>query len=248
MRYAIISDIHSNLEALQAVLDDIDRRRVDKIVSLGDIVGYNASPNETVDLIRERGVESIAGNHDIRGASDQEPFGFNPQARSAILWTRDQLTRENKDYLDSLPVTLSIDDHFLMVHGSVNSADDYILSTSEAILNFKLMKDHGDMRICFFGQTHRPAIFVEDEGRVFLVRGEGKEYDFTLRDRAYYLINPGGVGQPRDHDERASYLIYDSHRRKISFYRVVYDTAAASRKIVAAGLPFTLAVRIKQGW
>ncbi len=248
MRYAIISDIHSNLEALRAVLDDIDKRNVDRIVSLGDIVGYNANPNETVDLIREREILSIAGNHDVRGANDGEPFGFNPQARSAILWTRDQLTQENKKFLDSLPVTQEIDDLFLMVHGSVNSADEYILSTTEAIVNFELLKEHGDMRICFFGQTHRPAIFVQDEGRVFLVRGEGKEYDFTLREKAYYLINPGGVGQPRDQDERASYLIFDSYRNRISFFRVVYDTAAASRKIVAAGLPFTLAVRIKQGW
>ncbi|MEE9543332.1 MAG: metallophosphoesterase, partial [Thermodesulfobacteriota bacterium] len=185
---------------------------------------------------------------DLRGAGDKEPFGFNPQARSAILWTRDQLTRDNKLFLERLPVTLEIDDLFLMVHGSVNSADEYILSTSEAIINFELLKKHGDIRICFFGQTHRPAIFVEDEGRVFLVRGEGKEYDFSLRDKAYYLINPGGVGQPRDQDERAAYLVFDSYRNRISFYRVVYDVAAASRKIVAAGLPFTLAVRIKQGW
>ncbi len=248
MRYAIISDIHANLEALEAILEDIDRRRVDKIVSLGDIVGYNASPNETVNLVREKGVLSISGNHDMRAADTGEPFGFNPQARSAILWTRDQLTPENKDYLDSLPVTLGVDDIFFMVHGSVNSADDYILSTSEAILNFKLLKQEGDLHICFFGQTHRPAIFVEDEGRVFLVRGEGKEYDFMLRESAYYLINPGGVGQPRDQDERAAYAIYDARRSRVSFYRVVYDTAAASRKIVAAGLPFTLAVRIKQGW
>lgn len=248
MRYAIISDIHANVEALEAVLEDIDRRRVDKIVCLGDIVGYNANPNETVDLIRERGILTIAGNHDLRGAGDQEPVGFNPQARSAILWTRDQITPENKAFLASLPITLAVDDLFLMVHGSVNSADDYILSTSEAIANFELLRKEGDLHICFFGQTHKPAIFVQDEGRVFLVRGEGKEYDFMLRDRAYYLINPGGVGQPRDQDERAAYLIYDSYRDRVSFFRVVYDTAAASRKIVAAGLPFTLAVRIKQGW
>ena len=248
MRYAIISDIHANVEALEAVLDDIDRRRVDKIVCLGDIVGYNASPNETVDLLRKEGILSISGNHDSRAASDQEPCGFNPQARSAILWTRDQITPENKQYLASLPDTLAVDDLFFMVHGSVNSADDYILSTAEAIANFELLRKEGDLRICFFGQTHRPAIFVEDDGKVFLVRGEGKEYDFMLHDSAYYLINPGGVGQPRDQDERAAYLIYDGRRDRVSFYRVVYDTAAASRKIVAAGLPFTLAVRIKQGW
>ncbi len=248
MRYAIISDIHANVEALEAILNDIDRRRVDKIVCLGDIVGYNASPNETIDLVRKAGILSISGNHDMRATGDAEPLGFNPQARSAILWTRDQITPENKEYLASLPETLAVDDIFFMVHGSVNSADDYILSTSEAILNFELLKNEGDQHICFFGQTHRPAIFVEDEGRVFLVRGEGKEYDFMLRESAYYLINPGAVGQPRDQDERAAYTIYDARRNRVSFYRVVYDTAAASRKIVAAGLPFTLAVRIKQGW
>ncbi len=248
MRYAIISDIHSNLEALRAVINDIDRRHVDKTVCLGDIVGYNANPNETVDLVREMGILSIAGNHDQKGASDGEPFGFNPQARSAILWTRDQLTLENREFLKSLPATQKIDDLFLMVHGSINSTDEYILSTSEALENFELLRKNGDVRICFFGQTHRPAIFVQDEDKVFMVRGEDKEYDFSLREHAYYLINPGGVGQPRDQDERAAYLIYDSFRNRISFYRAVYDTAAASRKIVAAGLPFTLAVRIKQGW
>ena len=145
MRYAIISDIHANVEALEAILEDIDRRRVDKIVCLGDIVGYNASPNETIDLVKKSEIISISGNHDIRAASDTEPLGFNPQARSAILWTRDQITPENKDYLDALPETLAVDDIFFMVHGSVSSADDYILSTSEAILNFELLKKEGDL-------------------------------------------------------------------------------------------------------
>ena len=150
MRYAIISDIHANVEAFEAVLEDIDRRRVDKIVCLGDIVGYNASPNETINLFREKGIVSISGNHDSRAASDKEPFGFNPQARSAILWTRDQITPENKEYLASLPETLAVDDIFFMVHGSVNSSDDYILSTPEAILNFQLLKEECNIRICFY--------------------------------------------------------------------------------------------------
>ncbi len=243
-----MSDIHSNLEALTAVLSDIDEQSVDEIVCLGDIVGYNADPNESITLIRERNIKTVIGNHDSRAAGLQEPANFNAKAREAILWTRNKLSFENKNFLRTLPLTLDIGDDFLIIHGSLDSYDEYIYTEETAAWNFGLMNKRGGSKLCFFGHTHMPGVYAVNGDIVVGVRGEGKEYDLNLRALSMYLINPGSVGQPRDGDTRAAYIIYDTDKATVSFKRVSYDLNEAVEKVSKAGLPASLARRLKEGW
>jgi diadenosine tetraphosphatase ApaH/serine/threonine PP2A family protein phosphatase len=239
MNYAIISDIHSNLEALERTLFEIDRIGVDKIVCLGDIVGYGASPNECLDIVRERRLSSIIGNHDMVACGRGEPYNFNPIARDAALWTRNELTEENRDFLFSLPHQREIED-FLIVHGAISDPDLYIFSTSEAFLEFSLMIK---AKICFFGHTHVKVYYVYSHGRV-----EGfTDDEVELAGENLYLVNPGSVGQPRDRDPRASFLIYEHDERTIKFFRLEYDIMKAQEKIIDAGLDKRLAYRLSMG-
>ena len=239
MNYAIISDIHSNLEAFERTLFEIDRIAVDEIVCLGDIVGYGASPNECVEIVRERQVTSIIGNHDVVACGRDEPYNFNPVARDAALWTRSELTRENRDFLLSLPHQREIGD-FLVVHGAISDPDLYIFSTSEAVMEFKLMIN---TRICFFGHTHVTIYYVYSNGSV-----EGfTDGEIEIDANNMYLINPGSVGQPRDRDPRASFLIYSHDEKTIRFYRLEYDIITAQEKIIGSGLDKRLAYRLSMG-
>ncbi len=239
MRYAIISDIHANLEALERSLGAIDEVGVDEILCLGDIVGYGANPNECVDLVRKRGVTSIIGNHDCVACGKSEPNDFNPMARSAILWTRSTLSRDNKDYLLDLPDKREIED-LLIVHGAISDPDKYIFSEGDTLREFELMQNRN---ICFFGHTHVRVFYVltNDEIRGF--------YDDGLRINkdGKYLINPGSVGQPRDRDHRVSFLIYDDERETVEYTRLEYDIASAQKKIIEAGLDRRLAYRLSLG-
>lgn len=160
MRYAIISDIHSNLEALRAVLDMTAFVNVDATFCLGDIVGYNANPNECVEIVRSEGIRCILGNHDSRAAGLEEPDDFNPLAAKAVLWTRERLTEENKSFLANLPRELQSDD-FVLVHGSIHDTDRYILYKDDIVANFRSLKElPGPPRIGFFGHTHVRIAFV----------------------------------------------------------------------------------------
>jgi diadenosine tetraphosphatase ApaH/serine/threonine PP2A family protein phosphatase len=239
MNYAIISDIHSNLEAFERTLFEIDRIGVDKIVCLGDIVGYGASPNECLDIVRERQVTSIIGNHDMVACGKDEAYNFNPIARDAALWTRRELTRENRDFLFGLPHQREIGD-FLVVHGAISDPDQYIFSSSEAMMEFKLMIN---TRICFFGHTHVTIYYVYSNGSV-----EGfTDGEIEIDANNMYLINPGSVGQPRDRDPRASFLIYNDAEKTIRFYRLEYDIMTAQEKIIDSGLDKRLAYRLSMG-
>jgi len=244
MRYAIISDIHSNLEALNAVIDDIDGHNVDDLVCLGDLVGYNANPNECIDIIRERGVRTVMGNHDSVASGRTDPGEFNSDAREAIIWTKEKLSDESREFLQNLPPSIFVDETFLAVHGSVDSTDAYIFGLLDAVWNFKLVKGEGRTNVCFFGHTHIPAIYVENGSDVYAEI----IHDIDIKKKARYLVNPGSVGQPRDGDKRAAYVIYDSTDKSISFHRVAYDAELASAKVEGAGLPFRLSRRIKEGW
>lgn len=243
MRYAIISDIHSNLEALDAVLTEISNLMVDEILCLGDIVGYNANPNECVEVVRKTGITCIRGNHDI-GASDiEEPAHFNPPAKEALLWTRKQLTDENKRFLSSLPRELKIEDIFLF-HGFIHETDHYIASEDDALYNFQLLESlPGEIRLGFYGHTHVKAAVSLQRGKVIL------EEDDMLKLSPWkkYLINPGSIGQPRDNEPSASFMVYNTIDEKITFHRVDYDIAAAQKKIIEAGLPAELAHRLLTG-
>ena len=244
MKYAVISDIHSNIEALTETLKKIDSIGVDLILSLGDIVGYNSNPNECVELVRERNILSIAGNHDIRAAGQKEPDDFNQAAKKALLWTRENLSPGNTAFLKELPGSLSIDDKFVLTHGAINSPDIYTLSVIDAAINFSLMKKEGLPLTGFFGHTHVPVAYVGNPDMAETITKER----FRLKEGCFYFINPGSVGQPRDADPRASFLIFDGAENEVSFHRVEYDIKACADKIKAAGLPEILAERLFIGY
>jgi predicted phosphodiesterase len=243
MRTAVIADIHANLEALQAVMARIEVLGADEIVCLGDIVGYNANPNECLDIIRSRNIKCVLGNHDVCAAGLEEPDGFNPIARRAVLWTRTELTDENKLFLRSLPRERQEKDLFFF-HGSIHDTNRYILYMGDAAENFTLLEGMGRfLRIGFFGHTHVRAMLNYARGRVSVEHSS----DQRLVDENRYLINPGSVGQPRDGDPRASFLVYDDDNQRVMFSRVEYDIRACQDKIIRAGLPSWLAERLDSG-
>jgi predicted phosphodiesterase len=243
MRIAVIADIHANLEALQAVLGRIAELTVDEIVCLGDIVGYNANPNECVEIMREKKITCVLGNHDAVVARLDKPETFNILAWRAVLWTRDVLAEENRQFLVDLPRERQVCDFFLF-HGYIHDTIRYLLSKDDAADNFRLLAGMpGALQLGFFGHTHIGMAFIEHQGGI--VRDLSS--DLSLSPGKRYLINPGSVGQPRDDDPRASFLVYDSDQRIVLFFRVAYDIKACQDKIVRAGLPPQLAWRLDQG-
>ena len=245
MKYAILSDIHGNFEALQKALDKIDELGAEKILNLGDLVGYYTEPNECVDLIRDRRAISIMGNHDVVACGRIEPIYFNPAAAQAILWARDQLTPENREYLAELPDQRKIDENLMMVHGSVRDRDEYLLFRPEIELSFAALQNNfPGVKVVFFGHTHRRIHYEKEKDELFA----GTSGDaLSLREGSVYLINPGSVGQPRDRNSLTSCAIYESEKNKVSFFRMKYDIKKAQDKIRKAGLPPSLAERLSLG-
>ncbi len=246
MRFLILSDIHSNDEALAAVLSRVRRKRFDRVVVLGDFVGYGANPNQVVERIRRlrRPCIAIRGNHDkvVCGLAGGELF--NPVALAAARWTAARLTPQNRSYLESLPLGPRDLGHGISIcHGSPRDEDAYIFSDRDAFVNFQ----SAEFRVCFFGHSHIPSVFtLEPHGiRVELV--EGPRNRLHLRSDRRYLINPGSIGQPRDGDPAAGFAIYDSETRTVHFDRVEYDAARAREKIHRAGLPALLGDRLLVG-
>ena len=240
MTYAIISDLHSNLEALTAVLDEIDRLGVEQVVCLGDVVGYNASPNECVELMRERDVPTICGNHDAVACGLTEPWGFNPIALAAALWTRENLSEDNLAWLRQLPDTLTRHS-FLAVHGSPLDRDVYMFGWEDVLPHMEFVKEQ-DCSLCFFGHTHCPGVFSND-GAYSL----DDDSRFALGDDKLFFINPGSVGQPRDGDSRASFGVLDTEQREYELVRVPYHVKQAAERSIEAGLPHFLAERLHLG-
>lgn len=244
MRYAVISDIHANLEALRAVRGRIAELGADRVLCLGDIVGYNANPNECVDIVRSEAMTCVLGNHDAVAAGLAEPDSFNPLARNAVVWTRERITEANRRFLAALPRELAVQELFLC-HGSIHDTDRYLLFAGDVAENFSLLDGlSGGQRICLFGHTHAAA-FYRRRGRAIETSSDAA-IDVSADER--YLVNPGAVGQPRDGDPRAAFLIYDSGEARLTFHRVGYDTAACQDKIIRAGLPPRLAERLSLGW
>ncbi|MGH9369812.1 MAG: metallophosphoesterase family protein [Thermoanaerobaculia bacterium] len=246
MRYLILSDLHSNGEALAAVLARARRRRYDCVVVLGDFVGYGADPNDVIRRVRglRRPKALVRGNHDRVAAGLDSGGSFNPVALAALRWTRATLTSENRRFLARLPVgPLEVDGRFVICHGSPLDEDAYIFSDSDAAWNFCGMR----LDLCFFGHSHIPSIFtLERDGiRVDVVRGDRQVW--KLEPFRRYLINPGSVGQPRDRNISAAFALYDASRGEVAFERVAYDVAAAREKIVKAGLPEALGDRLLVG-
>ncbi len=244
MRTAVISDIHANIEALTAVLNRIRMLHVDETVCLGDIVGYNANPNECIDIVRNEEIMCILGNHDVAASGLEEPDGFNPLARTAVLWTREHLTSTNREYLIDLQRERSLRDFYLF-HGSIHDTNRYILYREDVVDNFsELARLRHSPTIGFFGHTHVMAVLAEQYG--IITTSLSREDLFLERDKKY-LINPGSVGQPRDGDPRAAFLVYDDLDSRVTFFRVEYDLRSCQDKIIYAGLPSQLAERLSLG-
>jgi len=240
LKYAIISDIHANLQALTAVLEQIDVIGVDQIVCLGDVVGYNGNPNECVEMVREREIPTICGNHDAVACGAVEPWGFNPVALAAALWTRENLKAVNLEWLQGLPNTKSFE-NFLAVHGSPTDRDTYMFSYEDVAPHIEFLREQ-DVSLCFFGHTHCPGIFSAETTHVL-----DSASRFKLKLGEIFLINPGSVGQPRDGDPRAAFGLYDSERAEYELVRVPYPIKMAADKVVEMGLPPFLAERLSLG-
>jgi len=245
LRLAVISDIHSNLEALKSVLAHIDQESVDAILNLGDIVGYNASPNEVLELLQSRPVWSLAGNHDLALLEVERAEHFNIIAYQALIWAREQVQGQNLEFVRSLPLTRE-GEGFLACHGTPSSTDAYISFHFQGKRVLTYLKQHSSARVCFFGHTHKRALWYRDvRGKVALREGSSGKID--LDPECHYLINPGSVGQPRDGNPEAAYAIFDYQEFSIQFKSVPYDIETAQRRILEAGLPPYLAERLAQG-
>lgn len=232
MKTAIISDIHGNLEALQATLERIETLHVGRIVCLGDIVGYGASPNECVELLRERKIRSVVGNHDKAVTGELSIESFSIVATLGVEWTQSVITKSNKEFLKELQYTAEIDDT-LFVHSSPDLPQyfRYLFTQEDAEGSFHAF----DTSICFIGHTHRPAVFCEDRVSSQLVSGKR------------FIVNVGSVGQPRDGDSRGCFVLFDDETFSIEYVRVEYDVNTAADKIIKAGLPQKLADRLALG-
>ncbi len=237
MRYAIVSDVHANIEALAATLRAADAEGFDRLVCLGDHVGYHADPNECIDLLRERGATSVAGNHDRAAVGIDEPTRFGTSGRRAILWTRRELSPRSRDHLIGLPLTRTIGDAFLAFHGALHptpNTDVYLSTRARVRRSFDaLVRGRWPVKIAFFGHTHRPIVHELRDGRV---RPLPPARSVRLLPDAHYLINPGSVGQSRDGDPRASFVLFDARAMSVSFRRVDYDRQACRDKAARAGL------------
>jgi predicted phosphodiesterase len=246
MRYLILSDIHANLEALEAVLSDARNRGCDGSLVLGDLVGYGADPNAVVDRVRALQPAAIVrGNHDKVAFGLDQADGFNAVAKEAAQWMLEVLTPENRRWIAALPEgPLAIDDLIEICHGAPYDEDAYIFDETDARLAFKT----ATRPLCLFGHTHYPVIFELTNGSCNR-RGPSTEAEARLEliEGVRYLLNPGSVGQPRDGDPRAAYAIVDTAEGRVELFRLMYPLEAAQAKVINAGLPEILARRLAAG-
>jgi diadenosine tetraphosphatase ApaH/serine/threonine PP2A family protein phosphatase len=246
MRYLIISDIHANLEAFEAVLAASSDAACDRVLLLGDLVGYGADPNAVVDRVRAMpDVTVIRGNHDKVAAGIESTESFNHLARVAIAWTAAVLTPGNRTYLAELVAgPIAVDEQVEICHGTPFDEDVYVFDDLDALRALRA----ASRPLCLFGHTHVPAAFCLASDELQLVGPpRGERYQITLDDDTGYLVNCGSVGQPRDGDPRAAYGVLDTAARSLAVRRIPYNVGAAQAKIVAAGLPDVLAQRLAMG-
>jgi predicted phosphodiesterase len=245
MRYLIFTDIHGNLEAFHALLKFVQKKRIDHYLFLGDLVGYGASPNEVIQKIQTlKPLTLIRGNHDKAVCGLDSVQTFNPIAASAIFWTKKTITKKNLDFLYRLEKTpMIINGSIMLCHGAPFDEDYYIFGEFDAAEAFSYV----ETPVCFFGHTHFPYVYMEQDGTVEGTFLEGDSNELKLEKDVRYLINPGSVGQPRDRNSRAAFAIYDSDTRIIKFHRVEYDIEEAKKKILDENLPAALAERLSLG-
>jgi len=239
MKHAIIADIHANLEAFQVVLDDIEKQKCTNVTCLGDVVGYNANPKECLDTIRAMNIACVKGNHDEYCSVDVPIEGFSPHAAEAGMWTRARLSEEDRKWLRELKYVRLIS-NFTIFHATLDGPQKwgYVFDKLAAAASFT----YQNTPVCFFGHTHVPVAFIRDS----VVRG-GTYSKFRVEPGRKYFVNVGAVGQPRDGNPKAAYVIYDIDEGSIELRRLDYDIAGAQKKILAAGLPERLAQRLAVG-
>jgi predicted phosphodiesterase len=242
MIYGIISDIHGNLEALLATLESLKsyKKKIDKIICLGDILGYGADPGECIRITREISDVILAGNHDFAVCGETSIENFNEYARAAVLWSRDALNESEINFLKELPLLYG-EKNEDFVHSSLHRPESwrYLSGTPDTYIDFQIMEKN----VLFVGHTHVPVIFENEGGEVKRLNTS----ELPLNPKNKYIINPGSVGQPRDRDPRASFSIFDSEKKSVETIRVEYDIKEAQRKILDAGLPEVLANRLSYG-
>jgi len=239
MRFAIFSDVHANLEALEAMLADAKENNCTHYVCLGDVVGYNANPNECVELVRGLDCPIVKGNHDEQASIGESSRDFNEMAEAAIQWTRDNLTEADKTWLRELKMQRQVRD-FTIVHATLDMPEQwgYVFNNLDAAASFTYQQT----TVCFFGHTHVPMAFVRDEGVERQRTGK-----LRIDPGRKYFINVGSVGQPRDGEWRSAYCIYHIQSAVVEQRRLKYDLETAQKKIINAGLPRLLAERLAIG-
>jgi diadenosine tetraphosphatase ApaH/serine/threonine PP2A family protein phosphatase len=248
VRYLILSDIHANLDAFETVLEHASGRW-DRVLVLGDLVGYGAEPNAVVDRVKALDPEAvIRGNHDKAACGIDDGSQFNHVARMAAMWTGAQLTPENYDYLRALPMgPVQIDGLTELCHGAPFDEDHYIFDGNDAMMALQ----SASRPLCLYGHTHLPAVFRLVDRDPSSFEGDAPDPDrdtvISLQRGAQYLVNVGSIGQPRDGDPRAGYGILDDEARQLRLFRVRYAVEKAQQKIMAAGLPASLANRLALG-
>ena len=240
MKYVIFADVHSNLEAFNAAVRTFPAGDDTSLVFAGDIVGYGANPNECMELFISLNPESVLGNHDAAVIDKTDVTNFNEYAAGAVLWTKDHLTQQNKDYLRALPLVRE-EKLFTVCHGTLHNPESftYMMSGADAMHTFELMKT----KICFVAHSHIPGIFTFRDGQVY----KSFKEKLVLKKEEKYIINVGSIGQPRDNDNRSSYCTYDPDKDEVKFHRVEYDIKIARKKIINAGLPPILGDRLLVG-
>ena len=239
MKYAVIADIHANWEAFHVVLNDAKEQKCTHYCCVGDVVGYGANPKECLEVVRDLGMPCVKGNHDEYCSSEDDLEGFNPHAAEAVRWTRKQLAMEDREWLRDLKYVRLVAS-FSVVHATLDGPQrwGYVFDKLMAAASFT----YQNTSVCFFGHTHVPVAFVRDA----VVRG-GTYSKFRVEAGRKYFVNVGSVGQPRDGNPKAAYVIYDLDEGSIEIRRLDYDILKAQKKIIAAGLPQRLADRLAVG-
>ena len=246
MRYLVLTDIHSNLEAMEACVADATSRGFDRAIVLGDLVGYCADPNAVVEGVQSlEPAAMVRGNHDKVACGLEQPDGFNAVAKRAALWTYDALTPAHRQWLAALPCgPVVVDELVEICHGSPFDEDAYIFDELDAVRALKT----SERPLCLFGHTHWPVTFELAGGRVDTIGSPDSVSDHVvLQPGAKYLLNPGSVGQPRDGDPRAAYALVDTSALRVDLYRVDYPIETTQAKVLNAGLPEVLAQRLRVG-
>jgi len=241
MKIAILGDIHANIEALQAVVADLDELKPDRVFCVGDIIGYGAAPRECLALVRERGWPSVIGNWEVVLTPNDAftPDNFNPYAKCSIYWTRGAMTAEEKEHCVALPMSI-VEDGIQIAHATTgeDKTHPYLMKVEDARAAF----DAAEAPVVFVGHTHVPFTFLDGDPIEYV-----KESEFTIPDGVKAIVNTGAVGQPRDKDPRASYVVYDTESRTVTRRRVDYDVEAAVKRIVDGGVPPILGERLRGG-